>query len=226
MSTCKTIAFQYMLKAKNVDGKLDWELDDADIDALFLHLPWQEVFKRYHSRSRFYWGYSISGHGEEVFPIIEVKVEVEKPSLTAPIFSFEMAVMPGKISLSERETLEATFERYLKDPDFKMWWDDDPRGPRKRPDNIKKRMFEAVKNMPYYDGSDDLQLEDVKVSVAEALQFFGFEANAKSKQVKKLYKRKLKELQLKFHPDTDTGSEEQFLFLQKCRGVLEKWTRK
>ena len=222
----KSIAFQYLLKAKRQGDTLVWDLPDEELDKLFLKLPWREVLKRYHSRGRFYWGFSISGHGEEVFPIMDVKVETEKPSLTAPVFSLEMAVQPTKLNSEERTLLEELLESYLKDPNFKLWWDNDPRGPRKRPDKIKKRMLDAVKQMPKYAGEDDLQLEDVKVSVPEALKFFGFDKTTKPRQVKKEFRAKLKSLQLKHHPDTETGSEEKFLYLQKCRSVLEKWTKR
>jgi len=58
------------------------------------------------------------------------------------------------------------------------------------------------------------------------MKYFRFEAGIKPKKAAEGYKRVLKEKQLVMHPDTESGSEDQFLYLQKCRTVVEKYLKR
>lgn len=222
----KVVVYQMLLKATKKDEKFSWEIPSKDIEDLFLGIDWQGPFQRYNLRSRFYWGFSISGSGEEAYPVLEGKLELSKPSLDTPEFTLEVACVPSKLEASQREMLHQSVEKFLTNEDFKIWWEDDPRGPRKRPLNIKQQLLNDLKKLKAYNGSDDMKLEDVTVSIKEALQYFGYEANTKPKEVAKSFKKKLKELQVKAHPDSDSGSEDSFIYLQKCRKVVEVWLKR
>jgi hypothetical protein len=220
-----TIAYQYRFKVVRKDEGLDWITPIENLNKLLLGFDWMSAFNKFNKRKRFYWGFSVSGHGgDEMFPIIDAKIELVKSSLKNPEFMLEMAVMPGKLDSDQRKLLEEGLELCLGEDDFKLWWDDDPRGPRKRKIKIKKHMLEEVRKIKPYDGSDDLQLEDAEMSVDEAKEFFNLR-DCKKYEIRKIFKEKLKEAQLRCHPDAETGSEEAFLFMQKCRTVLEKWLR-
>ena len=224
----KIIVYQYVLKAeRDDDGNLTWNPSQDTISKLFLGFPWQEVMNSYNKRAKFYYGFSISGHGDELFPIIDAKVEIHKASLANPEFIFEIASMPTKLTKEHRDKLYEILdnETLIEKLDFKIWWDDDPRGPRKRKLKDKKKLIEEVKNLSPYTDLDDLKMEDAEVSIHEALTHFGFETNLSAKEVKKDFKTKHRQLQLKHHPDSETGSEEAFLYLQKCHNILKKWIR-
>lgn len=222
------IVYQYVLKAeRSSEGVLSWEIGEDKVDKLFLGFPWKELLESYNKRAKFYYGFSISGHGDELFPIIDAKVEVNKSSLNNPEFLIEVASMPSKLIDDHRSKLMDVIEDdvLLDKQDFKLWWDHDPRGPRKRKLKDKKKLVEEVKAVPEYSGGDDLKMEDAEVSIHEALIFFGFDKHVRPKDIRTDFKSKYRELQLKHHPDSDTGNEESFLFLQKCHNILKKWIR-
>jgi len=225
MTEPKIVVYQYTLCAERTDDTLTWK-DEDSINKLFLGFPWKEPLNEYNKRARFYWGFSISGHGEEVYPVIDAKVELSKPSMATPEFTLEMAVILEKLSIDQRRQFESLLDDYINDKSFKVWWDDDPRGPRKRSAKVKKKLIAAIKRIKTYDGSDDLKLEDVEVSLKEALEFFEYDYSAKTRDVKDSYKLAFKKLALKHHPDADTGSESSFIYLGKCRSVLETWIKR
>lgn len=218
------VVYQFILKANIDDKNLIWETDTKLVDKLLLGLPWRTIIESYSGRNGFYWGLSVAGHVDDAYPIIDLKIETIKASLKKIEFLLEMSVMPGKLTKDQRVLFDESLSDCIDDDGFKIWWGDDPRGPRKRNEKAKKQLLEEVLSIKVYDGSDDMKIEDADVSIEEALEFFEFQ-DLKRSEVRNLFKKKLKELQLKNHPDSDTGSEESFLFLQKCRLVLEKWIR-
>jgi len=220
-----TIAYQYKFKVTRIDNVIEWITPVSKIDKLLLGFEWKSAFDGFNRRKRFYWGFSISGNGgDEMSPIIDAKIEVSIPCLKKPAFILEMAVMPGKLDEEQRKILEEGLDNCIGEDDFKIWWDDDPRGPRKRKLKVKRNMLWEIKQIKQYSGSDDLQLEDAEISLEEAKGFFSLE-DCKKYEIRQIFKEKLKEAQLRCHPDSETGSEESFLFMQKCRSVLEKWLR-
>lgn len=222
----KILAYQYLLKAsRSEDDILSWETSPELIDQLFIGFPWKTLLDDYNKRSKFYYGFSLSGHGDDLFAVIDAKIETTKPSLTAPEFLLEVAIMPHKCSSEHQEMLFKLLAATLEDAAFKVWWEHDRRGPRKRKVKDKKKIIEEIKKLGNYSGEDDLKLEDVEVSVPEALAYFGFPSHSGRKEVKKDFKLKCRKLQLEHHPDSDTGNEENFLYLQKCRSVLTKWIK-
>jgi hypothetical protein len=226
MTIPKILAYQYLLEANRSDQDgLSWKTDPEKIDQLFLGFPWKSILSDYNKRAKFYYGFSISGHGDELFPVVDAKIETSKMSLTTPEFLLEIAIMPDKCSLEHRKLLLEVLEATIEDPNFKVWWEHDRRGPRKRKVKDKKKIFEEIKNMDSYKDGDDLKLEDVEVSVPEALAYFGFASHLDRNEVRKEFKTKYREFQLKHHPDSETGNEENFLYLQKCRKVLAKWIK-
>jgi hypothetical protein len=223
----KIVAYQYLLKTERAeDGTLNWELDKDKISKLFLGFPWEEVMRDYNKRAKFYYGFSISGNGSEIFPTIDAKVEMGKPSLKNPEFVIEVAAAPGKLAPEHRNLLFEVLDMMIEDDSFRIWWDHDPRGPRRRKLKDRKRLVEEVKNIEPYTNQDDLKSEDVKITIPEALEYFGFPTHLKKREVKKEFKTKYRQLQLQHHPDSETGSEEAFLLLQKCRNVIEKWIKR
>lgn len=228
MAYPKILAYQYPLKLKlNSTGEIEtFETPIEVIDLLLLGYPWHKAFTSYFKRSRFYWGFSVSGFGDELFPVIDAKIELEIKNLTNPRYLLEVAVMPNKLKAADREAFDNLLTTYLRDDDFKIWWDNDPRGPRNRSFKEKNKIIDEIKKLAIYKDEDDLKLEDIEVSIDEALQFFSFEKGIKPKEAAKCYKKRLKELQLSLHPDSATGNEEKFLYLQKCRTVVEKYLRR
>lgn len=227
MRIAKVFAYQYIVKAKRdgVTGELTWSVPNEKIDQLMLGIPWQESVKLYSKRARFYWGFSFAGDQEDLFPILDGKWELSEASLEEPEYTIEMAVFPTKLSTEQGVMLDDLVKNSSDDNNFKFWWDDDIRGgPRERSAKAKKKIIAEYEQLPKYDGSEDLTLEDSSVTVKQALELFGFDSEAKSKVVSKLYKLKYKQLQLKHHPDnTDTGDKQMFMFLQKCKIALEEW---
>lgn len=226
MVTKNTVAYQYILKAERSDnGDFHWLTDSVKIEKLLLGVDWKPIFTKYNNRQRFYWGFSVSGcGGDELFPLIDFKIELIKASLKNPEFMLEAAVMPGKLDSEQRSLFDEAMALCIEEPEFKIWWDDDPRGPRKRKLKVKKKLLEEILKIKAYSGEDDLKLEDAKVSLEEAKEFFGF-SDLKKLEIRSIFKKKLKEMQLKCHPDSETGDEESFLFLQKCRSIMEKWLK-
>jgi len=227
MNLPKIIVYQYIVKATRDEKDIDWGIEDETMSKLFLGFPWKEALNSYNIRTKFYYGFSISGHGDEQFPIIDAKVEVHKPSLANPEFMIEVASMPTKLLPEHREHLNSVLNdaSLIEKQEFKIWWDDDPRGPRKRKLKDKNRLIAKVKELDSYTGSDDLKMEDAEVSIPEALIFFGFDTNFTQREARKDFKVRYRQLQLEHHPDSETGNEESFLFLQKCYNILKKWIR-
>lgn len=226
MAIPKILAYQYQLEAtRSEEGVISWKTDPEMIDQLFLGYPWKSILADYHKRSRFYYGFSLSGHGDELFPVVDAKIEASKMSLSFPEFLLEVAVMPHKCSPEHLDALLRVLEATVEDPGFKVWWEHDRRGPRKRKVKDKKKILEEIKSMEKYAGEDDLKLEDVEVTIPEALKYFGFATHSDRKEVRKEFKLRHRKLQLEHHPDSQTGNEENFLHLQKCHKVLTKWIR-
>lgn len=225
MDKIKILAYQYCLKADRNDGELVWEAPSELIDKLFLGFPWVETLNSYNKRSKFYYGFSISGHGDETFAIIDAKIEACKPSINSPEFLLEIAVCPDRCSSEHRAALLELLQETTEDAEFKVWWEDDRRGPRKRKPKDKQKIIDEVIALGDYTGIDDLKLEDVEVSIKDALEFFDYPPHIDRKAARKSYKLKYRQLQLEHHPDSETGDEDKFLYLQKCRKVLDKWMR-
>jgi len=226
MKQPKILAYQYTLSITDTAEGPQFQPSKEKIDQLLLGYPWEYAFANYKSRARFYWGFSVSGFGGELVPILDAKIETSKASFTNPEFVLEMGVMPNKLTAEDRQKFSTLLEESLNDEEFKVFWDSDPRGPRKRSSKEKLKIIEEVKKLPVYAGEDDPKIEDIEVSLQEALQYFNFDVEIKPKKAAETYKRVLKEKQLVTHPDTDEGSEEQFLYLQKCRTVVEKYLKR
>ena len=223
----KMVVYQLVLKAERNGNTIKWLIGDEVIDELLLNFPWKHAFEDYNRRGKFYFGFSISGHGSELFPVIDAKVEGHKASLSNPEFLIEVASMPAKLASVHRKALEKLLsnKKLLERDDFKIWWEDDPRGPRKRKLKDKLQIVEQVRGIKQYVDEDDLKLEDAEVTPQEALLFFGFEKNASQKDVKDKFKAAYRQLQLQHHPDAESGSDESFLYLQKCHNILKAWMR-
>ena len=206
------------------DGIL-WLAAD-EVATLSLGINWIPYAQKYFRRSGFYWDLSISGHGEGSLPVIDAKVELHLKSLTAPVFMLEVATLPSKLDLDQRSLLEEAIESNLENPEFKIWWESDHRGPRKRSAKVKRKILYGVKALKRYNGSDDLVLEDIQVSLKEALTYFELNQNSSKKEAREDFKPILKKFQLKTHPDASTGSEEDFLYLQKCKTEILAWLKR
>ena len=88
----------------------------------------------------------------------------------------------------------------IEEEKLRIWWSNDSRGSRKRSLDDKRKILQEVKQTQGYDGSGDLKLEDIEISVSDALEFFGFDSNIKIKDLKKVFKDRFREFQLKYHP--------------------------
>jgi len=223
----RILIYEYELQANRDDkDQLTWEVDPERVDQLLLDLPWQKPLQTYNKRNKFYWGMSV-GYDEGIPPIIDASIELVKPSIKHPVYQLEVLITPGKLDSGQREHLDKTLRSFKGDPKLKIGWEDAISPPRKRTDKALKRLLKQLRDIPLYKGDDDLELQDSVVSVPEALEFFGFETASKQKTVSKVFTAKLREMQFKFHPDNpESGSESNFLFLQKCKNVLENWIKK
>ena len=223
----RILIYEYELQGnRNEDGQLEWELDPEKINQLMLGLPWQSHLQTYDRRSKFYLGMSL-GYDEGIPPIIDASIELTKPSIKHPVYQLEVLVTPGKLDPVQRERLSNTIRAFKGDPKLRIGWEDAIGGPRKRTDKALKRLLKQLRDIPVYKGNDDLELQDVVVSLPEALEFFGLESGSKPKTIRKVFTTKLREMQFKYHPDNaESGDEDTFLFLQKCKNVLENWIKK
>ena len=218
------LVYKVPVSAEVKDGVL-W-LDAEKVATLSLGINWVPYAQKYYRRSGFYWDLSISGHGEGSLPVIDAKVELHVKSKTSPVFMLEIATLPAKLDLDQRSNLEKVMEDNLDNPEFKVWWENDHRGPRKRSAKVKRKLLDKVKSLNKYDGSDDLKMEDIQVSIKEALTYFEFDKDSSKEEIKDGFKPKLKRFQLKTHPDSETGSEEDFLYLQKCKSEILTWLKR
>jgi len=223
----RILIYEYKLQAnRNEQDQLEWELGPGRIKELLLGLPWQDPLQTYNRRNKFYWGMSL-GYDEGIPPIIDASIELIKPSIKHPEYQLEVLITPGKLDPKQREQLTTMLRSFKGDPKLRIGWEDSIGGPRKRTDKALKRLLKQLREIPVYNGGDDLELQDIVVSVPEALEFFGFETNTKPKMIKKTFMAKVREMQFKYHPDnSESGSEDTFVFLQKCKKVLENWIKK
>lgn len=216
----RVLVYQYPFYGIKTDVGFLWEPDNEELDKLFLGIPWQPIVESFVARKDLYWGFEIRGESD-VFPVLEGKVELEINSLTNPCLSLEMAVMPSKLETSKRALLEQLFHQYLDDEDFLVFWDDDPKEPGdKKQKALKKKILESFKSIPCYAKENDISPEDSEVTPLEALKFFGYDKGETPSQED--FKKRLREYQLKYHPDANDGDEKQFKHLQKCRKLLEE----
>lgn len=217
----RVLVYQYPFTlTRNGDSSITWEPSLEDLDKLFLGLQWKDILLTYSSRNDFYWGFEIKGESD-MFPILEAKVELEIGSLSNPHFILEMAVMPSKITESQRVMLNELFIKYKSDEEFIAFWDDDPKGPGKRQANLKKKLVKALETIPIYKGENDISPEKAMITPSEALIYFGFDKNKLPTEEE--FKKKLREMQLKCHPDANNGDEKEFKHLQKCKKVIEEF---
>ena len=95
---------------------MSWTPEPEIIDKLTLGLGWRMPLASYKTRNNFYCGFEIKGDSD-LFPILEGKIELEVPSLTAPEFTLEMAVTPSKISTEHREAVVQLLKNFAEDDD-------------------------------------------------------------------------------------------------------------
>lgn len=216
----RVLVYQYPFYAiKSAEG-YQWVPNEEDLDKLFLGMSWKPIIESWLERKDLYFGFEIRGESD-VFPVMEGKVELEINSLSNPCMSLEMAVMPSKIDSSKRDILNDLFTNYQTDEDFVAFWDDDPKDPGFRQTALKKKIRKSLETIPVYKGENSINAENADVAPIEALQFFGYSKdNLPSEED---FKKKLREFQLKYHPDANEGDEKQFRHLQKCRKLLEEF---
>jgi len=183
-------------------------------------------FVPYSNRKELHSVMSLFDHGNEGFPVINITFGLTKASVENLEFLIEVLTVPAKLLPFHREQLEKVVAQMLEDENFKLWWSSDPRGPRKRPLVDKQKILQQLKEIPAYSGASDLQLEDIDISISDALEFFGFDKATKARDLKKTFKKKFREYQLKHHPDSASGDEKTFMHVQNCRDVLEKWMKR
>ena len=197
---------------------MKWIPEPEVIDQLTLGLGWRMPLDSYKTRNNFYCGFEIKGDSD-LFPILEGKIELEVPSLTAPEFTLEMAVTPSKISTEHREAVVQLLTDFAKDDDLHAWWDDDRKGPDRKPAKNKQRVLKRLANkIPMYSGEDELDPDKCVITPEEALEYLEFE----DVPTENVFKTQLRKMQLKFHPDRNEGEEGPFKKLQKCKSIVEE----
>lgn len=215
----KVIVYQYPFTATKEEKEFVWDPPVDELDKLFLGLPWRDILLSFMFRNDLYWGFDIKGESD-MFSILEGKVELDVASLLNPHFSLELAVMPSKLSIKQRELLNQIFLKYKDDENFIAFWEEDgePPPPGKRQLNLKKKLCKALETIPTYDGENDITPEKAVITPMEALGYFGFSKNEVPSQEE--FKKRVRELQFKCHPDV-SGSEKEFKHLQKCKKIVE-----
>lgn len=223
MTRIRDVAYKYTFCGKRVDNRLKWAPAPSKISLLTLGFDWRHPISNYNKRSEFYYGFLVSKNGEEMSPIIDAKIELTKASIDYPQFTFEAAVAVPRLSLEQRDLFNKMLNEFKEDPKFKIWWDDEG-GPRKRSAKKKDLLIKTILSLPSYNGEENLSHEDAEVSIRDALKYLEYEPKTDKNQIKKDYKKRIAKLTLKFHPDNqETGNEEQFIYLQKCKVVLDSW---
>lgn len=184
-----------------------------------------KIFSSYSCRKDPQFTTTLFDHGQEGFPIIDITFGLDKASIDTLNFLLEVTVVPSKLISEQRSDFEKTLSEVIGDENLKIWFDTDPRGARKRSLSDKQKILDQLKEMPSYNGSSDLKLEDIEITILDALTFFGFDKTTKPKELKKIFKKKFREYQLKHHPDSESGDDLTFMHVQNCREVLEKWMK-
>jgi hypothetical protein len=220
----KTLLYSFLLTGKKTNNTVEWDVDPATLDKILLGIPLHIPLNDYNSRSRIYSGFNI-GYDDSM-SFIEGSLDLVKSSLKELVFEVEMAVVPSKLETGRREAMESLLIEFKGDKRFKVGWEDSMTGIKKRTDKAMKRLLKQLRGIPHYKGEDDLKMEDIAVTVPEALSFLGLNEDAKKKDVVKTYKVSYRELARKLHPDSDEGDEDSFMFLQKCKSALDSWTKK
>lgn len=216
----KSISYQYTFKIKY--GESDAEVNDTNISGLCFNLD--SFFRPYLKRKEPYFYTSMFDYGQEGLPIIDIGFQLVDAKSDFLTYQIDVMVVPVKLSECHREFLETVLEKVIEQDDFKIWYGNDPRGARKRSLLDKQQILAYIK-ASQYDGSSDLKLEDIEITVEDALSFFGLNKDIKVKEFKKVFKKRYRELQLKYHPDSELGSENDFMRLQDCKDILEDWIK-
>jgi hypothetical protein len=224
MNYPRALVIQYEIEAEKKGDVLDWTQSADLLDQLLLGFPIHLPLKAYAKRNRLYAGFSV-GYDDALF-FLEGSLELTRATLKKAVFDLEVVIIPSKLDAVQRDSLVALLRNSADDPKFKVGWDDSLAGIKKRSTKAMKRLLKQLRNDKKYSGEDDLQLEDIDVTHAEALEFLGYEPAAKKKEVKTNYKAKYRELTVKYHPDADGGDENKFMFLQKCKSTLDSWLKK
>lgn len=220
----KAISFQYdFVISRNKEGQVIFDVPECLADLSF---GFDVQFRPYLARKQPHFEANIFDYGADGFPTVSISLTLIKATANFLNFQLEVTAVPSKLIGTHRMMLERGLEKVIDTENFKIWWDNDPRGARKRSSGDKKKILETIKEIPVYDGSSDLKLEDIEITVPDALEFFGFSKSIKAKELKKVFKGKFRELQLKYHPDSDTGDESIFMHLQNCREVLDGWMKR
>jgi len=224
----KAISYQYQFVVpRDKDGKPVFD-DVKSLNQLSFGL--NDIFNAYFIRKQFHFETSVFDYGQEGFPIYTISLSSIKVTTKDWKFQLAATVVPSKLIDVHRQLLHDGLAHtidFVKDPEqFKIWWDNDPRGSRKRSLEDKVKILDEIRAMPTYNGSSDLQLEDIELTIEDALEFLGFNRASKPKDLKKIFKSKFRELQLKHHPDSPTGSDNAFMHLQNCREVVERWLKR
>jgi len=224
MSYPRALVIQYEIEADKNGDVLGWTENASLLDRLLLGVPIHMPLKTYAKRNRLYAGFSV-GYDDALF-FLEGSLELTKATLKKAFFELEVVIIPSKLDPAQLEDLSALLRDNADNPKFKVGWEDSLAGPKKRTAKAMKRLLKQLKDDKSYSGEDDLRLEDIDVTHAEALEFLGYDATAKKNQVKADYKVKYRELTVKYHPDADQGDEDKFMFLQKCKATLDDWLKK
>lgn len=213
----KSISYQYKFKVKQ--GSLNYQ--NTIISNLCFNLDF--LFLPYLGRKEPCFYTNVFDYGQEGLPLIDIGLQLVDIKSDFLTYQIDITAVPPKLSENHRKLLEDSMEQVIEQDDFKIWMGNDPRGARKRSLTDKRQILNQIKLMPHYDNSGDLKLEDIEITVNDALDFFGFEKDIKLKDIKKLFKKRFRELQLKYHPDSESGNENIFMRLQNCKDVLEEW---
>jgi len=210
-------SLQYQCAIQYDVAKDTWDPPLEILKKLSFGQDFSAIYQIYRLRRDFIWGLIIDSDYHR--PLVELKIQNMVPSLTYPEFLFEASCFPSKLDASHRKDLVECLETLAKNDEFTAWWETDTRGPLKQPTRLKKQILKDLAALPLYQKENDLQLDDCGVTLSDALSFF----KLTRENVENEFKNRLRELQLQYHPDKNSGKDDDFKYLQKCKDTLVEY---
>lgn len=219
------LVYQYSVLAQfsKENGSIKFRNSDDLLNRLVFHLDWRTPFKHYSKRPNFYWGFSVE---DANIHLIEGKFEtLEDSDLTDIKYLVEVAITPEKLSHEHYDHLIKLIEDLQEDDYFRVWWVGDEKTQKKKSKAQKTQVLKDLKSLSLYQKEDDidLDLEDNRIPLEEALTVLGFEKDSDKFKVEKDLKQRVREMVLKYHPDVNQGEDIFFKKIQECKNRLQEW---
>lgn len=213
------VSLNYSIKIGGsiVDGKVKLTTSEEDLNKVLLKFDAYSLIKPFLSRASLEVYLNVTSLE---IPIVDIRFEtLSEEDPNALKFNLEVSVLPEKLNKEEHQLLLELIQNNLENKSFYLWWST---GKKTKLTTKKRKILKKLLEIQAYQNEDSFIHSDNPVLIEDALRLFEFDAGSKT-IAKEKFKNKLRELQLKLHPDSNTGSEKEFKYLQKCKILLEEW---